>query len=266
MSEKPEEKSGIGKTLDFLAGLLTSNPIYKSIFRVGWPNTVLKQMAVMRSSFYMHIFPTKVGKHGLKLRYCWCMGGIVFFLFLLLTITGILLMFYYIPDSNRAFQDMKDLQFMVPFGVILRNMHRWAAHGMVFTVMLHMMRVFYTGSYKPPRQFNWAVGVLLLLVTFLLSFTGYLLPWDQLGFWAVTVGTNMASSTPLLGYQGPFHQLLGIQIDNDIRFALIGGTRIGANALIRAYVWHCVGLPLILTAMMIFHFWRIRKDGFSGPM
>ncbi len=137
---------------------------------------------------------------------------------------------------------------------------------MVFTVILHMVRVFYTGSYKPPRQFNWTVGVLLLLLTLLLSFTGYLLPWDQLGFWAVTVGTNMASSTPLIGYEGPFSKYLGIQIDNDIRFALIGGTRIGPNALIRAYVWHCVGLPLIAAALMVFHFWRVRKDGFSGPM
>jgi quinol-cytochrome oxidoreductase complex cytochrome b subunit len=100
----------------------------------------------------------------------------------------------------------------------------------------------------------------------MLSFTGYLLPWDQLGFWAVTVGTNMAASTPVLGFEGPFQNLLNVQIDNDIRFALIGGTRIGANALIRAYVWHCVALPLIATLLMVFHFWRIRKDGFSGPL
>ena len=245
---------------------IKSTTVWKSIFRVGYPDTMPKRMAVMRSSFYMHIFPTKVGIHGMKLKYGWCMGGITFFLFLLLSITGVILMFYYIPEEHRAYNDMKDLRYMVPYGVVLRNMHRWGAHGMVFTVILHMIRVFYTGSYKPPRQFNWVVGVLLLTITLLLSFTGYLLPWDQLGFWAVTVGTNMASSTPLLGYEGPFSKYLGIQIDNDIRFALIGGTRIGPNALIRAYVWHCVGLPLIATALMIFHFWRIRKDGFSGPM
>lgn len=254
------------KLLDLISEMVMENPIYKSIFRTGYPNTLLKRMSVMRTSFLMHILPTKVGVHALKLRYTWCMGGITFFLFLLLTLTGILLMFYYIPEENRAYSDMKDLRFMVPFGVILRNMHRWAAHGMVLTVMLHMMRVFYTGSYKAPRQFNWVVGVFLLLLTLVLSFTGYLLPWDQLGFWAVTVGTNMASATPFLGYEGPFHQLLGVQVDNDIRFAIIGGTRIGANALVRAYVWHCVGLPLIATGFMAFHFWRIRKDGFSGPL
>lgn len=265
MTEK-ESKSSVKKIFDFIGNILTDNVVYKAIFRTGYPNTALKRMAVMRSSFYMHIFPTKVGKHGLKLSYSWCMGGITFYLFLLLTITGVLLMFYYIPEENRAFNDMKDLRFMVPFGVVLRNMHRWAAHGMVFSVMFHMIRVFYTGSYKPPRQLNWVIGVGLLLGTFLLSFTGYLLPWDQLGFWAVTVGTNMASATPLLGYEGPFHELLGVKIDNDIRFALIGGTRIGANALVRAYVWHCVALPLIVTLLMVIHFWRIRKDGFSGPL
>ncbi len=261
-----EKKTTLQKTMDAVKKAVMANPIYKSIFRTGYPNTVLKEMSVMRSSFYMHIFPTKVGEHGLKLRYSWCMGGITFFLFLLLSVTGLLLMFYYVPEENRAFNDMKDLRFMVPFGVILRNMHRWAAHGMVLTVMLHMARVFYTGSYKVPRQLNWVVGAILLLLTLMLSFTGYLLPWDQLGFWAVTVGTNMAASTPVLGYEGPFQNLLNVQIDNDIRFALIGGTRIGANALIRAYVWHCVALPLIATLLMTFHFWRIRKDGFSGPL
>jgi quinol-cytochrome oxidoreductase complex cytochrome b subunit len=261
-----KQKTSFQKTLDSVVKVILANPVYKSIFRTGYPDTILKQMSVMRTSFYMHFFPTKVGEHGLKLRYSWCMGGITFFLFLLLTITGVLLMFYYIPEENRAYNDMKDLRFMVPFGIILRNMHRWAAHGMVLTVMIHMMRVFYTGSYKMPRQLNWVVGVILLLLTLMLSFTGYLLPWDQLGFWAVTVGTNMASATPVLGYEGPFHDLLGVQIDNDIRFAIIGGTRIGANALVRAYVWHCVGLPLIATLLMAFHFWRIRKDGFSGPL
>ncbi|MBF0170632.1 MAG: cytochrome b N-terminal domain-containing protein [Nitrospinae bacterium] len=246
--------------------LISNNFIFQSVFRTGYPDTMLKRMAVMRSSFMMHILPTKVGIHGLKLYYTWCMGGITFFLFLALTLTGVILMFYYVPEEHRAYQDMKDLYFMVPYGRILRNMHRWAAHGMVFTVIVHMIRVFYTGSYKAPRQLNWVVGVLLLKITLLLSFTGYLLPWDQLGFWAVTVGTNMASATPLIGYEGPFSDLLGIQVNNDIRFALLGGTRVGANALIRAYVWHCVALPLLASGMMIFHFWRIRKDGFSGPL
>ena len=110
-------------------------------------------------------------------------------------------MFYYRPTADWAYHDMLDLRDVVSLGV-LREMHRWAAHAMVITVMLHMFRVFLTGSYKPPREFNWVIGVMLLVLTLLLSFTGYLLPWDQLSMWAVTVGSNMAGSAPLVGARG----------------------------------------------------------------
>jgi quinol-cytochrome oxidoreductase complex cytochrome b subunit len=138
---------------------------------------------------------------------------------------------------------------------------------MVMTVMLHMFRVFLTGSYKPPRQFNWGVGVVLLLLTFLLSFTGYLLPWDQLAIWAVTVGTNMARAVPLAGHEGPFSSYLGLRIDNDVRFILLGGTQVGEPTLLRFYVGHCIFLPFIAATFMAVHFWRVRKDGgISGPV
>ncbi|MHB8527586.1 MAG: cytochrome b N-terminal domain-containing protein, partial [Candidatus Acidiferrales bacterium] len=154
----------------------------------------------------------------------------------------------------------------VPFGRLLRNMHRWAAHLMVMAVWLHMFRVFMSGSYKRPREFNWCVGVLLMVLTLLLSFTGYLLPDDQLGFWAVTVGTNMARATPLLGSQGPFGPQLGMTAYNDVRFGLLGGSIVDANALLRAYIWHCIAIPLIVSVFMGVHFWRVRKDGgISGP-
>lgn len=195
------------------------------------------------------------------------MGGITAFLFIILTLTGILLMFYYRPTVSQAYWDMKDLEHIVRFGVLLRNMHRWAAHLMVITVMLHMFRVFMTGSYKPPREFNWVIGVLLLVLTLLLSFTGYLLPWDQLGFWAITVGTNMARATPFIGNEGPFAELLGTTAYNDVRFALLGGSQVGSNALLRAYVWHCIGIPFVVILLMAVHFWRVRKDGgISGPL
>ena len=116
---------------------------------------------------------------------------------------------------------------------------------MVIMVELHMFRVFLTGSYKKPREFNWVVGVLLLVLTLLLSFTGYLLPDDQLGFWAVTVGTNMARATPLLGHDGPFGPQLGMTPFNDVRFGLLGGSIVDSNALLRAYIWHCVAIPII---------------------
>ena len=116
-------------------------------------------------------------------------------------------MFYYRPTLEYAYTDILDLREHVPLG-IMREMHRWGAHAMVITVWLHMFRVFMTGSYKPPREFNWSVGVILLVLTLLLSFTGYLLPWDQLAIWAITVGSNMARATPLLGHEGPGAALL----------------------------------------------------------
>ncbi|MEK7745770.1 MAG: cytochrome b N-terminal domain-containing protein, partial [Elusimicrobiota bacterium] len=134
----------------------------------------------------------------------------------------------------------------------------------VMAVILHMIRVFLTGSYKKPREFNWGIGVQLLTLTLFLSFTGYLLPWDQLAIWAVTVGTNMAGATPLVGNEGPFAGLLGMRVNNDVRFALLGGTSVGENTLIRFYVLHCVVVPLIAGALMIVHFWRVRKDTFSA--
>ena len=137
---------------------------------------------------------------------------------------------------------------------------------MVIAVWLHMFRVFLTGSYKKPREFNWNVGVILLVLTLLLSFTGYLLPDDQLGFWAVTVGTNMARATPLLGHEGPFGSMLGMTPYNDVRFGLLGGSIVDANALLRSYIWHCIGIPIVASILMIVHFWRVRKDGgISGP-
>jgi len=173
--------------------------------------------------------------------------------FFVLVVTGVLLMFYYHPSVPRAYEDMKDLEFVVTAGVFLRNLHRWAAHAMVAVVFLHMVRVFFAGAYKPPREFNWVVGVILLLLTLLLSFTGYLLPWDQLAIWAVTVGTNMGGYAPVFGGQ--------------VSFALIGGVQITADTLLRWYTLHVLFLPFIITIFMAVHFWRVRKDGgISGPL
>jgi quinol-cytochrome oxidoreductase complex cytochrome b subunit len=144
---------------------------------------------------------------------------------------------------------------------------------MVIAVWLHMYRVFLTGSYKPPREFNWVLGVVLLLLTLLLSFTGYLLPWDQLAMWAVTVSSNMARATPILGSEGPGAQLLtadGVRMitdASDARFALLGAKSVGQEALNRFYVLHCVAIPLGAALLMAVHFWRVRKDGgISGPL
>jgi quinol-cytochrome oxidoreductase complex cytochrome b subunit len=240
--------------------------LYKSIFRVKHDESERSRALSVLTNVFFHLHPAKINRDAVRYNYTWGMGGMTFYLFLVLTITGVLLMFYYHPSKGQAYRDIVYLMNDVPFGRLLRNMHRWAAHLMIIAVWLHMFRVFLTGSYKKPRQFNWCVGVVLLVLTLLLSFTGYLLPDDQLGFWAVTVGTNMARATPLLGHEGPFGPQLGMTAYNDVRFALLGGSIVDANALLRAYIWHCLAIPLIAATFMGVHFWRVRKDGgISGP-
>jgi hypothetical protein len=226
--------------------------LYKSMFRVKHDETPRSRSLGVISNVFLHLHPARVNRDAVRYGYTWGMG--------------VLLMFYYHPSKIQAFRDILYLEHDVPFGKLLRNMHRWAAHLMIITVWLHMFRVVLTGSYKKPREFNWCVGVILLVLTLLLSFTGYLLPDDQLGFWAVTVGTNMARATPLLGHEGPLGPELGMTPFNDVRFALLGGSIVDANALLRAYIWHCLAIPLIAATFMGVHFWRVRKDGgISGP-
>jgi cytochrome b6 len=240
--------------------------VFKSMFRVKHDDSERSRALSVLTNVFFHLHPAKINRDAVRYNYTWGMGGITFYLFLVLTLTGVLLMFYYHPSKGQAYRDIIYLMNDVPFGRLLRNMHRWAAHLMIIAVWLHMFRVFLTGSYKKPREFNWCVGVVLLVLTLLLSFTGYLLPDDQLGFWAVTVGTNMARATPLLGHEGPFGPQLGMTAYNDVRFGLLGGSIVDANALLRAYIWHCLAIPLIAATFMGVHFWRVRKDGgISGP-
>lgn len=241
--------------------------LWKSIFRVSHDRSDPRNRSLaVLSNVFLHLHPAKINRDAVRYPFTWGMGGITFYLFIVLTFTGVLLMFYYHPTKADAFKDILYLEHDVPFGKLLRNMHRWAAHLMVITTWLHMFRVVLTGSYKRPREFNWCVGVVLLVLTLLLSFTGYLLPDDQLGFWAVTVGTNMARATPMLGSEGPFGVQLGMTPFNDVRFGLLGGSIVDSNALLRSYIWHCIGIPLVASIFMAVHFWRIRKDGgISGP-
>ena len=223
------------------------NYVWRSVIRSGYPNTPRNQMLAIATNVFLHLHPTRLHKTHVRITHTYCLGGLTFFFFLALTVTGVMLMFYYVPSPERAFNDIGDLETNVRFGMLMRNMHRWMAHAMVISVFLHMMRVFYTGAYKPPREFNWVVGVILLVLTLLLSYTGYLLPWDQLAIWAVTVGMNMAGTAPLLG--------------EDTRQILLWGMEVGDAALIRFYTLHVIGLPLIAGVFMAVHFWRIRRDG-----
>ncbi|MGO9085018.1 MAG: cytochrome b N-terminal domain-containing protein [Candidatus Sulfotelmatobacter sp.] len=221
--------------------------VWRSIFRNPLPSSDLGRASTSFTNFFLHLHPVKVHRHSLRATFTLGLGLIAFFLFFILVVTGILLMFYYVPSTTQAYDRMLDLRGTVAFGIFLRNMHRWAAHGMVAVVFLHMCRVFLTGSYKPPREFNWVLGVLLLLVTLFMSFTGYLLPWDQLAFWAITVGTSIASYAPLVG--------------KEMKFILLGDSTVGQEALLRFYVLHVAVLPAVLSLLVALHFWRIRKDG-----
>jgi quinol-cytochrome oxidoreductase complex cytochrome b subunit len=224
-----------------------------SPFKKGYSDSPRNRSYVVMNNVLYHLHPVKVKRHGVKLSYTLCLGGLSFFLFILLTITGIFLMFYYTPSAETAYADIEALSTNVAFGSLVRNMHRWGAHLMVLSVFLHMSRVFYHGAYKPPREFNWVVGVILLFLTLLLSFSGYLLPWDQLALWAVTVGTNMAGFVPVIG--------------NQVKFALLAGVEVSAATLLRFYVLHVLALPFILVIFLAVHFWRVRKDGgISGPL
>ena len=255
-----------------LRDYIRKSQVWRSIFRHPAPKDRRNRAVVILTNLILHLHPVTIKQQAIALSYTWCMGGITFFLFIVETITGVLLMFYYRPTLEWAYQDMLALRDAVSLG-ILRELHRWAGHAMVITVMLHMLRVFLTGSYKPPREFNWVVGVWLLVLTFLLSFTGYLLPWDQLAIWAITVGSNMARATPFLGHEGPGFQLLNvggfdlITSASDARFVLLGARSVGEETLNRFYVLHCVGIPLVAAFLMAVHFWRVRKDGgISQPL
>ncbi len=226
---------------------------WRSLFRQAYPNDERSRAYAVMNNVFLHIHPVRVRQHAVKFAYTFCLGGLSFFLFLVLTITGVYLMFFYVPGATNAYSDILDIQAQVTFGLLTRNVHRWGAHLMVFFVFLHMMRVFYHGAYKPPREFNWVVGVVLLLLTILLSFTGYLLPWDQIAYWAITIGGNMAGFAPLFNQPG--------------KILMLGGIEVGENTLLRFYVLHIMVLPLVAAIFLAVHFWRIRKDGgISGPL
>ena len=211
------------------------------------PESERESSEAIVKNFWLHWFPAKVARASMDWNYSFWLGTASASLLLILTITGVMLMFFYVPSTERAYGSIKDLEYAVSFGRILRNQHRWAAEGMVAVVYIHMARVFFTGAYRGTRAINWVVGVVLFLATLFLSFTGYLLPWDQLAFWAITVGTSIAKQAPLVG--------------PTIQFLLLGGNEIGQQTLLRFYVLHVFFLPVFVWVLFAYHMWRVRKDG-----
>lgn len=229
-----------------LRNRVRSSTIGRSIWRTTDPVTDRDRAAAHWASFLLHLYPVKVRREELFFRYSWFLGVGSLVLFGSLVVSGVYLMFFYVPSPATAYGDIENLQTGIAFGQFIRNAHRWSAHLMVITVAAHMARVFYRGAYKSPREFNWVIGVILLVLTLLLSFTGYLLPWDQLAYWAVTVGTSMAAFVPWLG-----------DVTQEV---LIGGDAVGAETLNRFYVLHVAVLPALTIALVTFHLWRWRKD------
>ncbi len=174
------------------------------------------------------------------------LGLINISLFVILNATGILLMFYYIPSTDKAYHVIKDLQFVVSFGAIVRNMHRWSAYAMIVSVFIHMSRVFYMAEYREPREFNWVIGMILFLCTLGAALTGYLMPWDQKAYWGMTIMSNVMASAPVLGEK--------------LKYIVLGGTEVGQSALTRSFDIHVKVIPLIMGSLIMVHLMRNRKD------
>lgn len=203
-------------------------------------------MAHRRPNFYHHLHSPTMPAREARFTYTFGLGGISVLLFLALGITGVIEMFVYVPTPEGAHESVRQITYLAPFGWLLRNVHFWAGQLMVGTVVLHMARVVLSGGYKA-RRLNWLIGVLLLLVTLMLDFTGYVLRWDQDTSGAFMVGTNLVKSIPGIG-------------PALYRF-VVGGEAIGAAALLRFYTWHVVGLALLALVLVAWHIFQVRRDG-----
>ena len=252
-----ERKPALKRFLDNLRA--SPKQLRDTALRGGKPNTDRTRSTFVFGNVFLHLHPVRTHRWSLEWATTWGLGIASLAAFLITLITGVLLMFYYKPHVDVAYDSIKDIAFVVPTGSFIRNIHRWAANVMVVTVLLHMARAFYTAAYRAPREFNWLIGMALLVLTLGLSFTGYLLPWDQLAYWAITIGANIAQSprevTDAIGVTESFDPG-GLQ-----KLLLLGSDTVGEEALIRFYLLHVMILPLALVLVLSVHFWRIRKDG-----
>mgnify|MGYP002713145471 CR=1 FL=1 len=209
------------------------------------------RMRYVMNNLILHIHPSRVNKASLKFTYTWGLGGLSILLLAVLVGTGIMLMFVYTPSPETAYQDMLRLQTDVNFGQFIRNLHHWSGNLLVVVTFLHLLRVFFTGGLRPPREFNWVMGVVLLLLVIGANFTGYLLPWDQLAYWAVTVGASLLSYIPLVGDQ--------------ISQLILGGSEVSGATLTNFYGLHVAIIPMLIFFIASFHIWRVRKDSLTIP-
>jgi quinol-cytochrome oxidoreductase complex cytochrome b subunit len=250
-------RSGLKKLKENLINIKSS--FLGSLLRTGIPASDRSRAAVMFNNFFLHIQGSKTHINTLRPTYTLGLGLISLFLLAFTTISGIVLMIYYNPSAGDAYNTVKDITYVVFAGNLMRNVHKWAGEGMIIFVILHMARVLYTGAYMKGREFNWVVGIVLLVLTFVLNLSGYMLPWDQLSYWAMVIVSNILQSpkelTDILGITGYF------DIGGMAKEFVLGGTTPGKETLIRVYFLHIMLLPLILFIFLGVHFWRIIKDG-----
>jgi quinol-cytochrome oxidoreductase complex cytochrome b subunit len=205
------------------------------------------------AAFLLHLHPRVIPEASAKIRYTWCLGGLALWMLLLELVTGVLLVLHYTPTAQGAYPSIQEITHVVPYGFFIRNVHYWCGQGMVLLVGLHMVRVFVTGSYAPPRQGNWIIGLGLLVITLVVDFTGYLLVWDDRSLWAWTIARHLAQALPVVGAS--------------TAVALFGPEEVSDPVLVRVYVWHVILLPGLISVLTAWHFWRIRKDGgISRPL
>ncbi|HUW14658.1 MAG TPA: cytochrome b N-terminal domain-containing protein [Anaerolineae bacterium] len=199
-----------------------------------------------RPNFYQHLHPPTIPAREARFSYTFGLGGISLLLLLVLSVTGIIEMFVYVPTPELAHESVRQITYVAPYGWLLRNVHFWAAQLMVGTVLLHMARVVFSGGYKK-RRLNWLIGVALLVLTLVLDFSGYVLRWDKDTAWALMVGTQLVKEIPWIG--SALYRLL------------VGGEAVGAAALLRFFTWHVFGLMAPAVVLVTWHAFRVRRDG-----
>jgi ubiquinol-cytochrome c reductase cytochrome b subunit len=238
------ERVTVGMNINDIRGMLRGDEPRR-------PNPRLRPHA---DGFWFHIRPSFYHTEVTKIYPTFRLGWLSTFMFVWETITGIFLMIFYTPRPGTAFADMWNIMTNVPLGQLVRDMHRLGAEIMVLVVALHMLRTFITGSYKKPRQFTWVTGMILLCLTLILSFSGYLLPWDQLAYWAVTVAVSAAEAAPPA-------EIVGYNLNLLVR----GAPSFGAGGLLRWYLLHVLVLPLLLAIFFFVHYYKVVLYGISLP-
>ncbi len=207
----------------------------------------LRREARRRPSFFEHLHPATIPDREARFGYTFGLGGISLFLVLILTISGALELFYYEPNLEGANASVQRITHLVPYGWLVRGVHYWAGQALIVTVALHLVRVLLTGAYHKPRRLNWLLGICLLAAVLLLNFTGLVLRWDNDIAWALMVGTNLLRTIPLVG--------------DGLYLAAVGGGEISGATVVRFFGWHIFGLALPASVVLVWHLFRIRRDG-----